>query len=212
MVTVPMMHKARVMRHAAGSDFQAVEIPYVGGDLKMLVVLPAEGQLQAVRNSVDDAWFRTLALVEGPVDLSLPKFRISWGPEEFKETLAAMGMPRAFDEKQADFSHITTEEQLKITHILQNAFVGIDEFGTEAAAVSAVIGVPSRHSRPTYPRDRDALSKVIGMCHTVTVIMWNCEEYYRRCPRRGLPGGTDSGGRTWPVGKHASGGISHFTC
>ena len=139
-VTVPMMHKARSLPYVAGSNFQAVELPYVGGDLTMLIVLPAEGQLQAVRNGMDDAWFRNLAFVQGPVVLSLPKFRITWGPEEFKETLAAMGMPRAFDEKQADFSHITTDEQLKITHILQKAFVGIDEFGTEAAAVSTVIG------------------------------------------------------------------------
>ncbi|OBB94558.1 hypothetical protein A5781_02235 [Mycobacterium sp. 852002-30065_SCH5024008] len=139
-VTVPMMHKASSLRHAAGSNFQAVELPYVGGDLKMLVVVPAEGQLRAVRNSMDDAWFRNLAFVQGPVSLSLPKFRISWGPEEFKETLAAMGMPRAFDQNRADFSHITTDEILYIPHVLQKAFVGIDEFGTEAAAVSTVIG------------------------------------------------------------------------
>ncbi|OOK76487.1 serpin family protein [Mycobacterium kansasii] len=139
-VTVPMMHKARALPYVAGPNFQAVELPYVGGDLKMLIVLPAEGQLQAVRNSMDDAWLRNLAFVQGPVVLSLPKFRITWGPEEFKETLAAMGMPRAFDEKQADFSHIIADDQLKITHILQKAFVGIDEFGTEAAAVSTVIG------------------------------------------------------------------------
>ncbi len=140
-VTVPMMHQVTgAMRYAAGSNFQAVELPYLGGDLKMLIVLPAEGELQAVRNSMDDAWFRTVAFADTAVSLSLPKFRISWGPEEFKETLAAMGMPRAFDEKQGDFSHITTDEQLKITHVLQKAFVGIDEFGTEAAAVSTVIG------------------------------------------------------------------------
>ncbi len=144
-VTVPMMHKLNNahpggMRYAAGPNFQAVELPYVGGDLKMLVVVPAEGQLQAVRNTMDDAWFRTVAFVDTNVDLSLPKFRITWGPEEFKETLAAMGMPRAFDENRADFSNITTDEKLDITHVLQKTFVGIDEFGTEAAAATGVTG------------------------------------------------------------------------
>ncbi|WP_156673260.1 serpin family protein [Mycobacterium sp. E3251] len=139
-VTVPMMHKASSLRHAAGSNFQAVELPYVGDDLKMLVVVPTEGQLQAVRNSIDDAWFRNLSFVQGPVSLTLPKFRISWGPEEFKETLAAVGMPRVFDQNRADFSNITTDEKLYIPRVLQKAFVGIDEFGTEAAAVSTVIG------------------------------------------------------------------------
>jgi serine protease inhibitor len=140
-VTVPMMHKVTGgLRYASGPNFQAVELPYVGGDLKMLIVLPAEGQLQAVRNSMDDAWFRTVAFANTAVDLSLPKFRITWGTEEFKETLAAMGTPRAFDENRADFSNITTDEELYLTHVLQKAFVGIDESGTEAAAVSASPG------------------------------------------------------------------------
>ncbi|AGZ49408.1 serpin family protein [Mycobacterium kansasii] len=140
-VTVPMMHQVTgAMRYAAGSNFQAVELPYLGGDLKMLIVLPAEGELQAVRNSMDDAWFRTVAFADTAVSLSLPKFRISWGPEEFKETLAAMGMPRAFDENRADFSNVTTDEKLHIPHLLQKAFVGIDESGTEAAAVTPGLG------------------------------------------------------------------------
>lgn len=140
-VTVPMMHKVSgAMRYAAGSNFQAVELPYVGGDLMMLIVLPAEGQLQAVRNGMDDAWFRALAFADTAVSLSLPKFRVTWGPQEFKESLAAMGMPRAFDNNRADFSNITTDEKLYLTHVLQKAFVGIDEFGTEAAAVSTAVG------------------------------------------------------------------------
>ena len=140
-VTVPMMHKVTgAMPYASGPNFQAVELPYLGGDLKMLIVLPAEGQLQAVRNSMDDAWFRALAFADSAVHLTLPKFRISWGPEEFKETLAAMGTPRAFDQDRADFSNITTDEKLYLTHVLQKAFVGIDEAGTEAAAVSTPVG------------------------------------------------------------------------
>ena len=140
-VTVPMMHKVTGgMHYASGSNFQAVELPYVGGDLKMLIVLPAEGQLQAVRNSMDDAWFRALAFADTAVSLSLPKFRITWGTEEFKETLAALGMARAFDRSRADFSNITTDEKLYLTNVLQKAFVGIDESGTEAAAVSASPG------------------------------------------------------------------------
>ncbi|WP_197503968.1 serpin family protein [Mycobacterium sp. 852014-50255_SCH5639931] len=140
-ITVPMMRKVTgAMRYASGPNFQAVELPYVGGDLKMLIVLPAEGQLQAVRNSMDDAWFRTVAFADTAVFLSLPKFRITWGPEEFKETLAAMGTPRAFDRDRADFSNITTDERLYLPHILQKAFVGIDESGTEAAAVSVAPG------------------------------------------------------------------------
>ena len=154
-VTVPMMHDwSNILRpYAAGSNFQAVQLPYVGGDLKMLIVVPAEGQLQAVRNSMDDAWFRNLRFVDTWFEITLPKFRITWGPEEFKETLAAMGMPRAFDENLADFSNITTDEKLYITHALQKAVVGIDEFGTEAAAASAV--VPGQMGGPEVSVEAD---------------------------------------------------------
>ncbi|WP_197283763.1 serpin family protein [Mycobacterium sp. Marseille-P9652] len=140
-VSVPMMQQGPLVRdYSAGPNFQAVALPYVGGDLTMLVVLPAEGQLQAVRNSMDDAWFRALRFEKTGVDLSLPKFRITWGPQDFKDTLAAMGMPRAFDDKQADFSNITTDQPLSLTHVIQKAFIGIDEYGTEAAAASGVTG------------------------------------------------------------------------
>jgi serpin B len=50
-----------------------------------------------------------------------------------------MGMPAAFDDQRADFSNMSTED-LKISKVLQKAYVGIDESGTEAAAASAVIG------------------------------------------------------------------------
>lgn len=80
-VTVPMMHKVTAgLRYAVGPNFQAVELPYVGGDLKMLIVLPVEGQLQAVRNSMDDALFRALAWEQRGIDLSLPKFRTAGEP------------------------------------------------------------------------------------------------------------------------------------
>jgi len=45
-----------------------------------------------------------------------------------------------FAENRADFSNITTDEKLHIAHALQKAFVGVDEFGTEAAAVTTYMG------------------------------------------------------------------------
>ena len=51
-----------------------------------------------------------------------------------------MGMSGAFDRNRADFSNITTDEKLYFPHVLQKAFIGIDESGTEAAAVSTPVG------------------------------------------------------------------------
>lgn len=139
-VTVPMMHATEQMGYAEGADFQAVALPYVGGDLKMLVVVPAEGKLAAVRQRMDQAWVANVvgSLADTNVDLTVPKFRITWGTQKFNDTLIKMGMPLAFDDQKADFSNMA-DQFLYITAVLQKAFVAIDESGTEAAAASAVI-------------------------------------------------------------------------
>ncbi|XTP35525.1 serpin family protein [Mycobacterium sp. TJFP1] len=138
--SVPMMHVTRAMGYVAGPDFQAVALPYVGGELQMLVVVPAEGKLASVRDGMDEAWLAGVlgSLADTTVDLSVPKFRITWGTEKFNDTLSGMGMPLAFNDQKADFSNLS-DQRLHITAVLQKAFVGIDESGTEAAAASAVI-------------------------------------------------------------------------
>jgi serpin B len=49
-----------------------------------------------------------------------------------------MGMPAAFDPAQADFSGMTTQEPLYISHVIHQANISVDEKGTEAAAATAV--------------------------------------------------------------------------
>ena len=54
------------------------------------------------------------------------------------EVLAGLGMPTAFTD-DADFSGLTADELLKISEVLHEAFVAVDEQGTEAAAATAVV-------------------------------------------------------------------------
>ena len=68
----------------------------------------------------------------------LPKFEFDT-KYFMKETLSAMGMPTAFDADLADFSGMTAAEQLYISQVIHQAFVKVDEEGTEAAAATAVV-------------------------------------------------------------------------
>ena len=68
--------------------------------------------------------------------LSLPKFEIRY-EGEIKSILMAMGMNQAF--ANADFSVMKKEKDISISRIIHKTFIKVDEQGTEAAAVTAVV-------------------------------------------------------------------------
>jgi serpin B len=124
-------------RYASGSGWQAVELPYAGGSLAMTIVVPDD--LAAFEASLDAASFAriTASLQPTDVDLTLPRFKIET-KSDLSSVLARMGMPLAFDPDRADFSGITTQEQLYISKVVHQANIAVDEKGTEASAATAV--------------------------------------------------------------------------
>ena len=136
-VDVPMMHTSSELGYATGDGWKAVELPYVGGNLSMVVIVPDD--LAAFEARFDTATLDTVTsgLKTTQVVLGLPKF----GTESqlrLDDKLQALGMPTAFT-PAADFSGITTEEDLFITAVIHQANIDVDEKGTEAAAATAVV-------------------------------------------------------------------------
>jgi len=82
-----------------------------------------------------EQWLKNLS--ETRVQLFLPRFKIL-ERLSMKETLVKMGMTDAFSDK-ADFSKIDGTLKLKIQNVIHQAFVEVNEEGTEAAAATAVI-------------------------------------------------------------------------
>jgi serpin B len=123
--------------YASGTGWQAVELPYAGGSLAMTIVVPDD--LATFEAGLDAARFSaiTAALRPASVDLTLPRFKIET-KSDLSSALAGMGMPLAFDPDQADFSGITTQEQLYISKVVHQANISVDEKGTEASAATAV--------------------------------------------------------------------------
>jgi len=138
-VTVPMMHQTESFGYTKGETYQAVELPYDGNELSMVIVLPKAGQFEDFEGSMDYPTVSGIIseLQNRQVSLAMPKFELE---SEFslKSVLANMGMPIAFS-GDADFSGMTGNRDLFIGEIIHKAFVSVDEAGTEAAAATAVI-------------------------------------------------------------------------
>ena len=135
---VPTMHLSKELQYASGQGWQAVELPYVGDSLAMTIIVPDD--LRAFEASLDGPAFAALtaALSERQVELALPKFGIET-KAALATVLAAMGMPLAFDPGAADFSGMTTQDQLFISAVIHQANIDVDEIGTTAAAATAVV-------------------------------------------------------------------------
>ena len=136
-VSVPTMATGGELAYAKGSGWQAVELPYLGQSLAMTLILPDD--MSAFTTGLDSGLFGQIVsgLSTAEVDLSLPRFSIETATD-LAQTLGAMGMPIPFDPNRADFSGISTDEPLYISHVIHQANISVDEKGTEAAAATAV--------------------------------------------------------------------------
>jgi len=87
------------------------------------------------------------------VEVSLPKFRFTT-QVAVKPALQSLGMIDAF-EPNADFSGMDGTRSLFIQAVIHEAFVSVDEKGTEAAAATAVVvGRTSAPQRAVFTADR----------------------------------------------------------
>jgi len=132
--------KAQRLSYLAGKGFQAVELPYIGGKVSMLLIVPDSGSFSNFEAGLDSTQVDAIlaSLQHQMVFLSIPKFNFE-SKFNLKDTLAGMGMSTAFDPQQADFSGMDGTHTLYIGDILHKAVVTVDEKGTEAAAASAVV-------------------------------------------------------------------------
>ena len=158
---VPMMQTERALRFGRIEGATVGELGYTGGEVAMVVVVPdARDGLPALLSSLDaerlERW--SSALTERPnVIVKLPRFRIAPPASlPLREPMEALGVRLAFVDGQADLTGIaTTQPPLFVANGYHNAFVEVNEEGTEAAAATAV--VVAVRSAPMRPVQRDEL-------------------------------------------------------
>lgn len=140
-ITVPMMslREGVPLSYCEGDGYKAVEMPYKGTTISMFIILPDTDLFEDLESTLSAERVSDISesLESQLVKVKMPKFQFEKSLD-LNDTLSAMGMPVAFTE-QADFSGITTDENLHIDKILHKAFVAVDENGTEAAAATVVV-------------------------------------------------------------------------
>ncbi|GBN73343.1 Leukocyte elastase inhibitor [Araneus ventricosus] len=134
---VPMMHIRTKFPVAFFPDFRALELPYKGENVSMLILLPNERDgLQALEESLTPEKLAEVQEWMHPfkISISLPKFKLEF-KEELSGPLQALGANQIFS-AGADFSGMTPSRGVSVSQVLHKAVIEVNEEGSEAAAVT----------------------------------------------------------------------------
>jgi len=144
-VEVPVMNmrpEEAEFNYYEDETVQVLELPYKGGKIMMIVVLPrqilSDRDLLSFESSLTEEKLKAYQtkMEKTKLDaIALPKFKLRTN-YFLNENLIDLGMPTAFSER-ADFSKITGKKDFSISTVIHQAFVEVDEKGTEAAATTA---------------------------------------------------------------------------
>ena len=143
--TVPMMRQNLRTNYASVSGAQAIELPYVGEEVSMVLVVPDEGEFESFEQGLDaEGLFGIFeALGDASGDVRMPRFEFE-SEVQLSKTLSELGMPVAFG-GEANFDGMVEggDGDLWIDEVYHKAFVSVDEEGTEASAATAIVMLES---------------------------------------------------------------------
>ncbi|APM39178.1 serpin family protein [Clostridium kluyveri] len=155
-LNIDTMQNTSYVNYLEGPNFQAISLPYYD-NMEMDIFLPNEGVnindfTQSITKEKFDTWinnFKSTYVLQ-----QIPKFKMYYDVD-LNDTLKALGMDKAFNSREANFTKLTTstitsQEYLYINKIKHKAYISVNEQGTEAAAVTAVIMNPTS-ARPGNP-------------------------------------------------------------
>ncbi len=152
-VTVPMMWQSAQFKHAMTEDYsvEMLELPYAGQDLSMVILLPWQDKYASEedRHDISDLeqkltpenlrdWLKMLD-EKNPhkTSVRLPRFTTA-SRFNLAGELKSLGMKSAFSDT-VDFSGMDGTKNLYLSDVFHQAFVEVNETGTEATAMTFVM-------------------------------------------------------------------------
>ncbi|XP_038439950.1 serpin B9 isoform X1 [Canis lupus familiaris] len=144
---VQMMYQEATFKLAYIEELQmqVLELPYVGDELSMLILLPDDHvELSSVESHLTwerfRAWTRPACMRSTDVEVFLPRLQL--GEEyDLAAVLGPLGMADAFQGDKADFSAMSARGDVCLSRFVHRSVLEVDEEGTAAAAASAALVV-----------------------------------------------------------------------
>lgn len=136
-VTVPLMHELELAGPAvATDDYAATEVPYEGGELSMLVIVPSEGRYGEVEARLSSELLDAIdrAATPAAVELWLPRYQ-STTDMDLAAAFEALGIEDVFG---GSGSWEGIAPGITLVSGVHAADIAVDEQGTVAAAATAL--------------------------------------------------------------------------
>lgn len=170
-----MKHDEARFRYMENSQLQALELPYQGFALSMIILLPRVHDLRSLEESLDAHKIDTIRkrMSSRKVNVWLPVFELESG-FILNETLQQLGMRQAFG-MQAQFPRMVTANNLYVSKIIHKAYVKTDEQGTEAAAATGadvvIMGLMMPEPIHEFKADHPFLFMIVDNAHGTVLFM-----------------------------------------
>jgi serpin B len=135
-----MKPKEEKFNYLETEEIQVIELPYQTEEVSMFVLLPKKN-IEVIEKGLNSKKLKEYkdGMKKTEMDgIYLPKFEFDT-KYFMKQTLISMGIDSAFFYGKADFSKMDGTKELIIHDVIHQAYVGVDEEGTEAAGATAVI-------------------------------------------------------------------------
>ncbi|MEO6349716.1 MAG: serpin family protein [Candidatus Limnocylindrales bacterium] len=163
-VNVPTMHFDLRLPLAFEPDYEAVELMYGRGDLSMVLILPRS--LPSFEEHVDSEMLKGIfdSISDRGIHLALPKFSFQ-RHVAMDEIFQGLGMGSAYG-AGADFTGMVEGGGLSLATVQHDAFIEVDEAGTEAhaatgGAMAVSHGPGIEFNRPFFFVIRDRITNAI---------------------------------------------------
>lgn len=141
-IHVKMMKQTNIFNYYEDSIAQVVESEYKEDNFTAVIIIPNEkcNINDYIEKNFNETTLKNYFnnMIQQEIEFHLPKFKVE-SYLDLNKTLQEIGIKRAFNSTTADFGIFTPHRNLSISTVVQKTFMKVDEEGTEAAAVTAIV-------------------------------------------------------------------------